>query len=242
VNLILFEAPLPETLLRGDDPRARHVRDVLRRRPGDTFDCGAIDGPRGKATVVADTAEGLRLRFAWESAPPPPLDPIVLLVGLPRPQTARKILREATALGLSRFRFFASGRGEPGYAASSLWRGDAVRRLLIEGAEQAFCTRLPEVALHASLSEALEAEATANATRVALDNYEAPRGLGALPAEPHTPVIVAVGSERGWTADERDSLRRARFELRHLGPRVLRTETACVAALAIIRERLGRYR
>jgi len=50
---------------------------------------------------------------------------------------------------------------------------------------------------------------------------------------------VAIGPERGWSARERDLLRARGFELVHLGPRVLRTETACVAAVAVVKSRLG---
>ena len=100
MNLILFESaetgvPLPRT-----DPRAVHLMDVLRRKPGDTFDAGVTNGPRGKGTVVRVGEQFLELSFAW-GPPPLPLEPLCLLVGLPRPQTARKILHEAAALGVT---------------------------------------------------------------------------------------------------------------------------------------------
>jgi RsmE family RNA methyltransferase len=51
--------------------------------------------------------------------------------------------------------------------------------------------------------------------------------------------MIAIGPERGWSAGERDFLRSLSFEMRHLGSRVLRTETACVAAVAIVKAGLG---
>jgi RsmE family RNA methyltransferase len=47
-------------------------------------------------------------------------------------------------------------------------------------------------------------------------------------------VIAAVGNERGWTDNERAVLKKAGFTLCGIGERVLRTETACAAAVALI--------
>ena len=55
-----------------------------------------VGGARGKGMLRNQDADGLHLEFSWGAAPPP-LDPVWLLVGLPRPQTARKILGETTS-------------------------------------------------------------------------------------------------------------------------------------------------
>jgi RsmE family RNA methyltransferase len=55
------------------------------------------------------------------------------------------------------------------------------------------------------------------------------------------PVVLAFGSERGWSAAERDFLRTKNFFLVHLGSRVLRTETAVVTAVALVKARLGLF-
>jgi 16S rRNA (uracil1498-N3)-methyltransferase len=238
MNLILFEKSELAAPLSPTDERARHIREVLRRRVGDSVDCGVVDGPRGKARVTRIDAEGLYLAFSW-SAPPPPLDPIHLIVGLPRPPTARRILTDAATLGVAGLRFFPTEKGEPSYATSHLWAPGEVRRHLLLGTAQAFCTRVPECALVASLAVAL-ADANLCPTRVALDNYEADTSVSSVPLA-GTPVILAIGSERGWSPAERDMLREAGFGFAHLGPRVLRAETACVAGLAVLKSRLGLF-
>jgi RsmE family RNA methyltransferase len=53
------------------------------------------------------------------------------------------------------------------------------------------------------------------------------------------PLVLAFGPERGWSAAERDLLRAQHFAFAHLGTRVLRSETAVIAALAVVRSRLG---
>ncbi len=237
MNLILFTAaeiarPLPRT-----DSRARHLLEVLQRQPGDTFDAGLRDGPRGQGTVVAVSSADITLDFQW-GEPPPPLDDLTLIIGLPRPQTARKIMREATALGLARLHFVATGRGELAYAQSSLWTSGEWERQLVSGAEQAFCTRLPVVSHGHALTDILPTLPSSGA-RLALDNYEAPQALSQFHLSSEMPVALALGPERGWSAAERDQLRAARFALVHLGPRVLRVETAVVAAVAIVKARRG---
>jgi 16S rRNA (uracil1498-N3)-methyltransferase len=238
VNLILFAPaelaqPLPRT-----DRRAAHILDVLRRGPGDTFDAGVINGPRGKATLVAVQNDALTLQFSW-SPPPPALEPLTLLIGLPRPQTARDILRDATTLGAAALHFVRTERAEPSYAQSTLWTSGEWQRHLIAGAEQAFDTRIPEVTWGRGLAEALPTLPAATC-RIALDNYASTLSLSAAPLTHDVHPVLAIGSERGWTTRERELLREHGFVLAHLGSRVLRTETAVIATLAIVRSRLQR--
>jgi RsmE family RNA methyltransferase len=236
MNIVLFApeettGPLP---LR--DRRAQHILRVLRLGAGGSFDAGLIDGPRGKATILAIDDAGLRVGFSWD-AEPARLDSITLIAGLPRPQTARKILEEATALGVEAMHFVSTQRGETSYAGSRLWTSGEWRRHLIDGAAQAFSTRLPRVTWGKSLADALGAS-SATGTRLALDNYESTGALSK--AVMSAPVTIALGPERGWSAAERDLLRSRGFEMVHLGERVLRLETACVAAITLVKARLGR--
>lgn len=237
MNLILFTADEIARPLPCEDPRARHLLEVLRCRPGGSFDAGLVDGPRGRGTLTTAGPRGLELAFTWE-APPPPLPALTLLTGLPRPQSARDILREAATLGVATLRFVRTGRGEAAYAQSQLWRTGEWQQRLRDGAAQAFDTRLPAVAHHDSLGEGLAALAPGGC-RLALDNYEATAALADWPRANPAAACLAVGAERGWTALERDELRAAGFTLVHLGPRVLRSETACVAGVVLLKARLG---
>ena len=237
MNLILFDPAEIAVPLPRRDPRAVHLLDVLRRREGDEFDAGLVDGPRGKGRVLAIGADTLSLAFTW-GAEPPPADPIALIVGLPRPQTARDILRDATALGVAALHFVTTEKGDPNYAHSTLWSGGEWQRQLRLGAEQAFCTRLPEVTHGRPLAEVLAAIAAENQTRLALDNYESPIALSQIGSVTQC-VTLALGPERGWSAGERDLLRAHGFAFVHLGARVLRTETACVVALTLVKAKRG---
>jgi len=237
VNLILFEpaevaVPLPRT-----DPRAEHIIKVLRRAVGDTFDAGLVNGPLGKGTLTAVTTDALTLTFTW-GQPPPPADPITLIIGLPRPQTARDILRDATTLGVAALHFVATERSDPNYAAAKLWTSGEWRRHCLAGAAQAFATQIPAVTHDHTLAAALPA-LPPDATRLALDNYEATAPLATCNLLGYKSLVLALGPERGWGPADRADLRAAGFSLVHLGTRVLRLETAVVSALTLGRARLG---
>ena len=236
MNLVLFEpaelaSPLPRV-----DTRCQHILSVLRRAPGDTFVAGLVNGPIGVATYVSGNAQGLRFSFV-PSHESPPLPPITLLVGLPRPQTARDLLRDATTLGVSCIHFVATERADPNYAESVLWTTGEWRRRVLAGASQACDTRLPEITWNHTLASALTAlPASPAGLRLALDNYEAATPLvsalsGFNPQS--SPSLLALGPERGWGPADRAALRAAGFTLCSLGARVLRLETAVTSALSL---------
>jgi RsmE family RNA methyltransferase len=240
VNFFLFSPdeigrPLPRS-----DPRARHLLEILHRAPGDSFDAGLINGPRGRATLVALLPDSLTLSFSWPADPssPTPSSVLRLIIGLPRPQTARDILRDATALGVDAMLFVVTEKSDRSYAQSSLWTEEEWRRHVQAGAEQAFDTRLPEVTHNMPLAGVLAALPGGD-TRLALDNYEAPTPLSRCLPAGDVPLTLALGPERGWSAADRASLRAHGFALAHLGPRVLRTETAVTAALALVKAARG---
>ena len=233
MNLVLFSPDETARPLPRSDSRAVHVLTVLKRQCGEAFDAGLINGPVGRGTLLAIGAEALTLSFAWGGPPPPP-EPVTLIIGLPRPQTARDILRDATTLGVAAIHFVLTEKGERNYARSSLWTTREWERHLVAGAAQAFATRIPEITHGNTLMETLEALPSAT-QRLALDHYEAAASLGAVRLSPNAHVVLALGPERGWTAGDRASLHAHAFALVHLGPRVLRCETAVVAALTLVR-------
>ena len=228
MNLVLFTPDEPGQPLPRTDRRVAHVLGVLRRGLGEPFAAGLLGGPLGRAWIRAQDAGTVTFGFTAEGPGPEP-SPLTLLVGLPRPQTARDILRDATTLGVAALHFVLTEKGDPSYAQSTLWSSGEWRRHVGLGLEQAVATRPPEVTWGRSLAEVL-AELPAEGARVALDNYEAEGPLGPRAA----PWVLAVGGERGWGPADRAALRANGFRLRHLGTRVLRTETACVAGISVL--------
>jgi 16S rRNA (uracil1498-N3)-methyltransferase len=238
MNIVLFTTEELDRALALDDGRAQHVLQVIGCKEGDSFDIGLVDGPRGKARIEAIGKRGLLLDFNFFTEVPR-LHPVSMVIGLPRPPSARRILKDLTSQGVAQLHFVATDKGEKSYLNSRLWTAGEYQRMLREGAEQAFCTRLPEVILHESLRACLD-EISVESDRVALDNYEATTSMSSLRLE-LAHCVLAVGSERGWSAAEREVLRARDFSMVSLGERVLKTETACIAGLALVLAKLSAY-
>jgi 16S rRNA (uracil1498-N3)-methyltransferase len=234
LNLIFIEAR--ERTFAATDVRYRHVCDVLRMGPGDRFYVGEVNGPRGLATILHRDGGQLAFEVTWDEVKLPVL-PVTLLCGLPRPQTARRLLALAANFGVARLVFFQAEKGEPSYADSSLWTSGEWRRHLLGGAEQAFHTCVPEVS-HAESLEAAWSMMGPQSWHVALDNYEATAPASRMPVR-GSDGVLAVGAERGWSAGERDFLRQHGFTLVHVSERVFRCETACTVALGLVMAALG---
>ncbi|NBB79444.1 MAG: RsmE family RNA methyltransferase [Verrucomicrobia bacterium] len=231
MNLILFDAPFEVTRLAADDPRAQHLFKVLRVRVGTKVFVGFAQGMRARAEVTLVESDGaVTLKVIGTELPPKPL-PIRLLIGLPRPHTAKRILFEAASMGVQALHFFESERSEPSYARSSLWATDAWKDRLRLGTEQSFGTHIPEVAMHTDLQSAIT-YLRGSGTYVALDNYEAAGPLPQLLEAGAESAVIALGSERGWSPGERDIFRKNGWKLAHLGAPVMRLETACTAAVS----------
>lgn len=235
MNLILLPEQKPDYQWPPSDPRVRYIRSVLRLGIHGRFFVGVENGLRGLAQIVDDSEKGLFFTVDWEAEVQQPY-PLRLVLGLPRPQTARRVLQEMAALGVSALDFFIPEKGEPSYRQSKLWAEGEWEGYCRLGVEQACCTVMPQVRVHDSLKRCLESlHKETDQTAVALDVYEAeaPFSAWSLPAGSRS-VVLALGAERGWSATERDALRSHGFAFYHLGGRVLRMETACVAGVALI--------
>ena len=153
MNLILFEPGA--FVLPSDDGRYRHLKEILKKGKGDTFSAGVVNGMKGTAYIEAMDGKECVCRFEPQSESPP-LFALTLIVGMVRPITARRLLKDLTAMGVGRIWFTQTELTDKSYRAGSLWKEENYRKFLIEGAVQAGETRLPEIAVPYSLKAALE--------------------------------------------------------------------------------------
>ncbi|MBD3894837.1 16S rRNA (uracil(1498)-N(3))-methyltransferase [Halomonas sp. ML-15] len=234
MNLILLEAD--EWRADGqahirDPRRLRHLRDVHRASPGDELTLGRLGGGIGRGRLTRLDADG-----AWfavddfDQPPPPPLD-IELVLALPRPRMLARSLEHVTALGVKRITLLHTRRVEKSYWQSPELSADKVHQHLLLGLEQARDTVLPEVRLATRFKPFVEDSLT--------EEIDGRRALLAHPGMPaacprgiDTPATLLVGPEGGFIPYEVEQLLAAGCEGVHLGPRILRVETAVVALLA----------
>lgn len=242
MNLILVEhserTADGTAVLRGE--RARHVADVLRAGPGDRIRVGLVDGPAGEAVVVQASADAVELRDL-PAGDPPPRARIDLLLALPRPKVLKRLWAQLAALGVDRILLTNAARVERNYFDTHVLDEAFHRPLLLEGLQQARDTRLPRVSLHRRFRPFIEDELdglTDAAKRLVADPSATVNVHTALTAAVPERVLLAVGPEGGWVPFELDLLRARGFTAVGLGPRTLRTDTACVALLALVTDAL----
>lgn len=242
MNLIILQpdeiSPSGEVHLSGI--RATHLLNVLKAAPGDTVRVGLVDGPLGVGAVqsIADTTAMLRCRF--ESAVParPQVD---LLLALPRPKVMRRLWAQLAAVGVGQIILTNAERVERNYFDTHVLTPECYRPLLIEGLQQARDTQLPQVSVHKQFKVLVEDKLdslSARSLRLVADPDAAAQPGTVVQSRQERPVLIAIGPEGGWNEFEIALLQTHNFVLVGMGPRTLRTDTACIALLTLIHDAL----
>lgn len=219
---------------------ASHITRVLRLRVGAAlvlFDGsggeyqGSIDKAHGGEVIVA---VGARADTERES----PLS-VTLAQGVSRGERMDLVVQKATELGVSHLVPLLTERSVVRLTAQQSDRKvNHWRAIVIAACEQCGRNRLPSVAAPVALRQLLKGEGRAvPGTRLLLS----PGGTATLDRVPRPDggVIVLVGPEGGLTDEEEQAAIAAGFTALRLGPRVLRTETAAIAALTLLQRQFG---
>jgi RsmE family RNA methyltransferase len=222
------------------DGRAVHAQTVLKVAPGSEIRVGLLDGPRGVAAVEAVAGGAVVLRCRFEAAAPerPAVD---LLLALPRPKVMRRLWAQVAALGVGQIILTNAARVERQYFDTHVLAPDSYAPLLIEGLQQARDTRVPPVSIHRRFKVLIEDDLDAlSDAGIRLMAHPSAATAGAiLAARMPSRVLLAIGPEGGWNAFERDLLAAHGFTAVGMGPRTLRTDTACIALLAVVHEAIA---
>lgn len=240
MNLLILDAGEvdPSGLARVTGARALHVSTVLRLSPGDPLRIGLLDGPLGSGLVEAIDEGSVTLRCRFE-AMTPSRQPVDLLLALPRPKVVRRLWAQLAALGVDRIMLTNAARVERQYFDTHLLAPETYTPLLVEGLQQAKETRLPRVSIHKRLKVLIEDQLDSlspEGVRLMADPSAPAAAATILHSRPASRALLAVGPEGGWNAFERELLAAHGFEPFGAGARTLRTDTACIALLAIVHE------
>lgn len=218
---------------------AHRIRQVLRLGRGDTF--LATDGSgREMELRIGDSAPGRVVCTVLGNRPAGGESPlrVTLVQGIPRLTRMDLVIQKATELGVARIVPFWPLRGtvrpDPDGGTGRLGRW---RRIATESAAQCRRAVVPEIEQPVTLEEFLRRSAAP--VRILLDPVEESPTLDTLAVGLPRQVEVIVGPEGGLAPEEADRCRRAAFLPIRLGPRVLRTETAGFALLALLQYRWG---
>jgi 16S rRNA (uracil1498-N3)-methyltransferase len=218
---------------------ANHIARVLRLRAGEPLTLFNGNGAEYSATIVELQRDAIAVEVKQEHAVDreSPL-PLTLAQGISRGERMDWILQKATELGGSRI--------VPVFTERSVVRLDARqaerklqhwRAIAVAACEQCGRNTVPEIAPPTDILELLGSRVAPQGTRlllspgsnVSLDEISANTGG----------ITVLIGPEGGLTDSEQEAALRSGFTAVRMGPRVLRTETAAVAALSILQHQFG---
>jgi 16S rRNA (uracil1498-N3)-methyltransferase len=226
--------------LTGD--QAAHLARVLRAAPGQVYDIvsnGFLH--RGEITSVSEQKVDFLLQEELTSNAALPLHLLLAVFKFDHMEWA---IEKATELGIACITPILARRTEKHLAQSALKRSERWRRIALEASKQSRRTDVPEVADPAPLKQALEQEKaptrillseTEQATTLtaALDHHEIGYTSGLSDVGSGVTHAIAIGPEGGWTPEEMSLFTQHQWQPVTLGPRILRAETAAIAAIAI---------
>lgn len=211
--------------------RAQHIQQVLKAEVGQQLKVGLLGGQHGMGTVRSIEPMQCELDVSLNSPPPAKL-PLTLLLALPRPKVARRIIHAATELGVSEIILLNSYRVEKSYWQSPLVDDAHLHNAMLEGLSQSGDTMLPTLQRQRLFKPFVEDQLP--------ELLQQRRGLVAHPyASPlvastplTTPTLLAIGPEGGFIPYEFEKLLEAGLQGFSLGERILKVETALPTLIA----------
>jgi 16S rRNA (uracil1498-N3)-methyltransferase len=237
-------------ILTLDEAQARHAGTVLRLDVGDSLRLfNARDG-EWRARVAEKTKRGMSVGVSEFIRPPRACPDLDLLFAPVKRHATDLIVEKATELGVSRILPVTTQR-----TIAETVRVDRLTLIARDAAQQTERFDAPEIYEAQSLARALDGWDDARPliyADEAGDDGSAPWGGEAGRARPigealadFTPAQLAllIGPEGGFTSEERRMLRGLAYVVPvSLGPRILRAETAVIAALSVVQSHWGDWR
>ncbi|MCC5885716.1 MAG: 16S rRNA (uracil(1498)-N(3))-methyltransferase [Gammaproteobacteria bacterium] len=224
-----------------DGDAVHHLARVLRRRPGDAVIL--CDGAGSAFEGVIEMLDGKRCRVLLERPCDAAESPLQLRLGLAllRGERMDYALQKTCELGVSHIDLLITERVEVRLDGKRLTnRMQHFEGVLAHALQQSGRTRLPRLAAPQRLADwlaGLQASVSQQERRLILD----PEGEALQRGGPADGFILASGPEGGFEDGEVTLLAAAGFERVRLGPRVLRAETAPVAALSVLQWLYGDF-
>jgi 16S rRNA (uracil1498-N3)-methyltransferase len=228
-----------ERRLTAGEGHSHYLAHVMRLREGDQL--ALFNGRDGEWLSRLDSlgrrdATLVPLERLREQTFPPDVELLVAVVKRPRLEV---IAEKAAELGAARLLPLTTARTNAGRA-----NPQRLRTIAVEAAEQTGRLDVPQILPQAALAEVLEAWPAARRLLFCDEAGGAEPIAEALAAEaPGQPWSILIGPEGGFTPAERAAIRVLPGALAvSLGPRILRADTAAIAALSLWQAALGDWR
>ena len=211
------------------DGCAHHALRALRMRDGDAVTLFDGRGGEWRASLVVAGRRDAHARI--EAHDPVEREaPLAVTLALARiaSDAMDSAVRKAVELGAAAIAPVVAARSQG--ATQGAKRAEHWRRIAIAACEQCGRNRIPPIADPVPLSEWLGARAQPRAGIALVPGAAKPLGEIAVDRA----LDLAIGPEGGWTSEETRALGHHGFIAASIGPRILRADTACVAALSVV--------
>jgi 16S rRNA (uracil1498-N3)-methyltransferase len=217
--------------------QAAHMARVLRAEPG--MEADVVAGGRVfHAEVAAVSPDEVRFNLVAEVQADPAL-PVTLVVAVYKFDHMEWAIEKATELGVAALAPVIAQRTEKHLAQAAEKRAERWRRIAHEAAQQSRRSDVPVI--HNPTPLATRVRAASETTRIVLAEQERTTTLRRLIEEAveaageEMPALeIAIGPEGGWAPGEEALFDANGWRAATLGPRILRAETAAIAALAVV--------
>jgi 16S rRNA (uracil1498-N3)-methyltransferase len=223
-------------------PLCNHLVASLRIKTGEKLWFAKPGGPRYQAQVTQAAGDSLRASIISElPCPAAPGLQITLGIALVKNEHLEWAIQKATELGVSRLVPLVTRRSvvrpPVGRTSNRLTRWQTVAR---EAAQQSMRWEIPEVTQPVPFASWCAQHAHADVRLLLWENPQAAVLRDQLHGRPRPrSVVLAIGPEGGFEAEEVSTAKQQGFEVVSLGPRILRTESAALAALSILQYEWG---
>ncbi len=210
--------------------RALHILNVLHGEVGQTLKTGVVDGLAGTGVITSIDGETVTVKASHTVKAKGPWADLILAP--PRPRVMKRLLPQLATLGVGKIVLVGAKKVEKDFWGATLLKEENYRPLLIDGLMQGGTTRLPELLtrrnLRRFLADELDSMFPTSYRLVAHPYADSPANE---PEERKDRLLLAIGPEGGWTAEEVELLESKGFSRYSLGPRILRTDTATIGLL-----------
>ena len=229
--------------------RAEHICHTLNGQVGNSLSAGIINGEYGNAEITHINTEKteVSLHFRPNQNKPkqqsPTTLPITVIIALPRPKVAKRLIAVCAECGVKELHFINSFRVEKSFWQSPQLNAENIHQQLLLGLEQSKDTALPVVSLHSKFKPFVEdklAVIRGNKDCFVAHPYNADLTLNNLNdrstigASGH---VVIIGPEGGFIPYEVALLQENACKTLSMGPRIYRVETVVPMLLALFGNR-----
>ena len=229
---------IPPELISGNETRlpnaeARHLKNVLRIREGERVEI--FDGTGGNWSGGVEFRRGEVFVCGIEKTPSlhQPTTRLALAMAMIKPARFEWALEKATELGVDEIIPLYTARGEIRISGEKI-SGRLTRwdRIVKESSKQCRRADIPRVRSPLEFHDFLTSEDYPVKNKILF--YEKSDNKW-LPGRVETAggTIICIGPEGGWTEDEIEFAEKTGYGVFSLGPRILRAETAAIAAISV---------